>query len=385
MTQEFKPKVLDGNWDFDIDESPTSNMSKLTGGDRDDRDDILVKPELTGGDRDDIDDILVKPEFTGGDRDDRDDILVKPELTGGDRDTPRHTDHIVDTPENEYNLAGGYTMPDIDIGLIDSITIINKDNVLEKVEEYLSNHNSNKFKTYHTKMEDMYKSLGKKFYLVRKNGSIYLMKSNDLKDNTISDETEGKLKYVSKITPPKIINIVKRLSDLNHLISSHKFNVDTMYNDIKKMTNTNARKDIIKIFEKKKANLIELLEEKESLKLYRIVVNNIDMKAEQIDVIYQHKLSDGTLEGSAYKIGIDKVNDINKVQSERLNNYQEIMTELNKYSQNSNKLKNDKNLIQKIKDYLAKDEVNEINKEIKININKQENYVDFVVAELPIF
>ena len=61
------------------------------------------------------------------------------------------------------------------------------------------------------------------------------------------------------------------------------------------------------------------------------------------------------------------------------------MTELNKYSQNSNKLKNDKNLIQKIKDYLAKDEVNEINKEIKININKQENYVDFVVAELPIF
>ena len=48
MTQEFKPKVLDGNWDFDIDESPTSNMSKLTGGDRDDIDDILVKPEFTG-------------------------------------------------------------------------------------------------------------------------------------------------------------------------------------------------------------------------------------------------------------------------------------------------------------------------------------------------
>jgi len=366
MTQEFKPKVLDGNWDFDIDEIPTSNMSVLTGGARDDED-TPVKPEFAGGARDDVD------------------TPVKPELTGGARDTTKHIDDIADIADTNINLVGGYTMPDIDADLIDSITIINKDIVIEKVEKYLSNYNSNKFKTYHTKIEDMYKSLGKKFYLVRKNGSIYLMKSNDLKDNTISDETDSKLKYVSKITPPKIINIVKRLSDLNQLISSHKFNVDTMYNDIKKMTNTNVRKDIIKIFEKKKADLIQLLEEKESLKLYRIVVNNIDMKTEQIDVIYQHKLSDGTLEGSSYKIGIDKVNDINRVQSTRLDNYQEIMTELNKYSQNSNKLKNDKNLIEKIKDYLAKDEVNEINKEIKININKQENYVDFVVVELPNF
>jgi hypothetical protein len=211
---------------------------------------------------------------------------------------------------------------------------------------------------------------------------------------TAIDDTErltdninkNKITYVKKITKPKYINIETKLDELSQSISSKKQKVDLMYNNLKKelLIRDIDKKKLFINFENEKNILIELMEELETIKLYHISINKINMKTETRNVIYQDKNEDdGLLEGKSYKIDLNIINDINTLQGERLDLYNNIISELVKYIEKPKGLKNDKNLISMMKEYIQNNDIDIINKKTLKIRREQDNYIDFIVSELP--
>ena len=211
---------------------------------------------------------------------------------------------------------------------------------------------------------------------------------------TAIDDTErltdninkNKITYVKKITKPKYINIETKLDELSQSISSQKQKVDLMYNNLKKelLIRDVDKKKLFLNFENEKNILIELMEELETIKLYHISINKINMKIETRNVIYQDKNEDdGLLEGKSYKIDLNIINDINTLQGERLDLYNNIISELVKYIEKPKGLKNDKNLISMMKEYIQNNDINIINKKTLKIRREQDHYIDYIVYELP--
>ena len=211
---------------------------------------------------------------------------------------------------------------------------------------------------------------------------------------TAIDDTErltdninkNKITYVKKITKPKYINIETKLDELSQSISSQKQKVDLMYNNLKKelLIRDVDKKKLFLNFENEKNILIELMEELETIKLYHISINKINMKTETRNVIYQDKNEDdGLLEGKSYKIDLNIINDINTLQGERLDLYNNIISELVKYIEKPKGLKNDKNLISMMKEYIQNNDINIINKKTLKIRREQDHYIDYIVYELP--
>ena len=211
---------------------------------------------------------------------------------------------------------------------------------------------------------------------------------------TAIDDTErltdninkNKITYVKKITKPKYINIETKLDELSQSISSQKQKVDLMYNNLKKelLIRDVDKKKLFLNFENEKNILIELMEELETIKLYHISINKINMKIETRNVIYQDKNEDdGLLEGKSYKIDLNIINDINTLQGERLDLYNNIISELVKYIEKPKGLKNDKNLISMMKEYIQNNDIDIINKKTLKIRKEQDHYIDYIVYELP--
>ena len=276
---------------------------------------------------------------------------------------------------------------DIDISLINPNPIINPERIVDNVRKYIDNYNSKEYKEYSIKIEELYRKLGKKYYIIHKDNSIYLMKNTVLGDTErLTDNiNKNKITYVKKITKAKYINIETKLDELYQSVSSQKQKVNLMYNNLKKelLIRDIDKKKLLVNFENEKNILIELMEELETIKLYHISINKINMKIEKRDVIYQVKNEDGSLEGKSYKIDLDIINDINTLQGERLNLYNNIISELVKYIENPKELKKDNNLIGMMKEYIQNNDIDIINKKTLKIRNKQDNYIDFIVYELP--
>ena len=169
---------------------------------------------------------------------------------------------------------------------------------------------------------------------------------------------------------------------MNVELKDYKNIVDNLFNEIK--MNVTNREENIKEFETHKIEYADLLEEKEIINLYYLTINKINTDDETGEVIYQVKQEDGTLEGKTYKIQNNIINDINKIQGDRLEKYNIIMDELlSKYNDKPSELKEDTELMENITTYLKNQDIKTINKETLKIRNKQDNYIDFIITELP--
>ena len=295
---------------------------------------------------------------------------------------PTQEDTQEDTQEADIEFE------DIDISLITPNPIINPERIVDNVKKYISNYNSSEFKQYQIKLEELYRKLGKRYYTIHKDNAIYLMKKTAIDDTErLTDNiNKNKITYVKKITKPKYINIETKLDELSQSISSQKQKVDLMYNNLKKelLIRDVDKKKLFLNFENEKNILIELMEELETIKLYHISINKINMKTETRNVIYQDKNEDdGLLEGKSYKIDLNIINDINTLQGERLDLYNNIISELVKYIEKPKGLKNDKNLISMMKEYIQNNDIDIINKKTLKIRKEQDHYIDYIVYELP--
>lgn len=292
------------------------------------------------------------------------------------------TDIIPVFSEPDYStLEGGFD--EINEDLINYHPIIDNDKIIKKVREYMENYNSEQYKQYKIELNNLYQKLGKRFYTIQKKNTVYLIKNVNKDDNIkIADTQEKNLKYVKKITHPLLLHIPTRQNELTDLIATKKNIVDNLFNEIK--LDVVNRNENIKDFDKHKAEYTDLLEEKEIINLYYLIINKINTEDETVDVIYQEKQEDGNLEGKVYKINQNIITDINKIQGDRLEKYNIIMDELlSKYVDKPNELKEDTELMDNITTYLKNEDMKLINKETVQIRKKQDKYIDFIITKLP--
>ena len=292
------------------------------------------------------------------------------------------TDIIPVFSEPDYStLEGGFD--EINEDLINYHPIIDNDKIIKKVREYMENYNSEQYKQYKIELNNLYQKLGKRFYTIQKKNTVYLIKNVNKDDNIkIADTQEKNLKYVKKITHPLLLHIPTRQNELKDLIATKKNIVDNLFNEIK--LDVVNRNENIKDFDKHKAEYTDLLEEKEIINLYYLIINKINTEDETVDVIYQEKQEDGNLEGKVYKINQNIITDINKIQGDRLEKYNIIMDELlSKYVDKPNELKEDTELMDNITTYLKNEDMKFINKETVQIRKKQDKYIDFIITKLP--
>ena len=272
--------------------------------------------------------------------------------------------------ENEYLMQGGRYDLEIPIETISNNPLINSEKIKNKVEEYLNNYFSKEYSKFQDNLELFYKKMKKNEYLKHEDNTIYLVKNNKSGGQTIID----------KIKKPKYIHISKRINELELQSKSLHSKLVFMFNNLKSKIITDPSE--IKEFKKEKNKYISLLEEKEVLDLYFITINKINVNEEENNVIYQNKeikvlnSKDITLVSKNYKISTETVNYINTIQSERLNQYNDLMISLRKG-------KVDKETKDKIKEYLSNKELKSIISKNNDEKNKQDNYIDYIIIEKP--
>ena len=273
--------------------------------------------------------------------------------------------------DNNYLLGGGYKHDlQIPIEIISDNPLINSERIKNKVELYLNNYYSKEYTKYPNNLELFYKKIKKNEYLKHDKNFIYLIKNNKDKKQIILD----------KIKKPQYLHISKRRIELQSEIKSYHSKLVSMFNYLKGIVISNPEE--IKKFKKEKSNYISLLEEREIIDLYFATINKIDVNEEKTNVIYQNKhlkylnSKDIILESNMYKIPDETVMNINTIQSERLNQYNDLMINLKKG-------KVDKNIKEKIIEYLSNNELKNIISKTNNEKKNQDNYIDYIVIETP--
>lgn len=243
--------------------------------------------------------------------------------------------------------------------------LIRKNIIVEKVKEYVYNIGSDIYNEYTSTMHNFYKKINKNTYIEIKDDVIYLYKV-------------GEKKYISKVKKAKYINFKQRLDELETEITNKKINLENLYDKLLILQNRTTEN--IKYFEKEKQRYIELLEEQEIYRLYDIIINNkLTQNYTSITYPSLYLLNDVNyiIENQMYYVDnniIDKLNDFQSIKLDEYNNIIKMLKEKKTLTAD------DKNIILQ---YLKTKE----NKEVLAKINeakyKQNNYVDYIVRDLP--
>lgn len=271
------------------------------------------------------------------------------------------------------------SIPVINEDLIMDYPLIDKQVVINRTKKYLKNYYSPEYTKYNKKLNDILAKLksSKKHLLVYKNNKILITKKE-----------EDKEVVLNKIEKPKYLFIKPELQKLKKNINIAKNILDKKYYSLK--TNKNRTIEEINSFKKEKESYIELLHQKETIRLYNNVVNNIDPNEKTNIVTYQKLISDITtekqsLDGKVYHIPDDIVTKINFIQSNQLDLYNEIIHQLRENKNVGKEMYKNKKLVEQIKSYLQNKEYQEILKDTEKIKDKTDNQIDFIVTKLPIY
>ncbi len=291
-----------------------------------------------------------------------------PETSGGSTHTEKKDIEVITNIENKlYNIGDNITKTLtqlIDENIINN-PLIRKEIVAKKVKEYIANIESNIYKEYSQTLHNFYKKINKTHYI-------------DINDNTLYLYRIGEKKYISKIKKPKYIDFKQRMDELEYEIKEQRITLELLYQKLQIPDNRTTQN--INIFEKERKYYIELLEENEIYRLYDIIVNNKltgNYTAITYPSIYLFKDTHYIIENNTYYVDNEIIDKLNNFQSVKLDEYNNIIKTLHTKTKITQEDKN------KIIEYLKTKE----NKEVLGKINeakyRQNNYINYIVSELP--
>lgn len=271
------------------------------------------------------------------------------------------------------------SIPVINEDLILDHPLIDKQVVINRTKKYLKNYYSPEYTKYNKKLNEILSKLktSKKHLLVYKNNKILITKKEGDKEVVLD-----------KIEKPKYLFIKPELRKLKKNINILKNILDKKYYSLK--TNKNRTIEEINSFKKEKESYIELLHQKETIRLYNNVVNNIDPNEKTNIVTYQKLISDintekQSLDGKVYHIPEGIVTKINFIQSNQLDLYNDIIHQLRENKNVGKGMYKNKKLVEQIKSYLQNKEYQEILKDTEKIKDKTDNQIDYIVTKLPIY
>lgn len=253
--------------------------------------------------------------------------------------------------------------------------LVAKGKIVQRVKEYMANYNSEEFKQYKQDYKNLYQKYSNKRHII--------MQEND---KIIVIKNTNKREKVYELDKPKYIfyykdqHLYKMLRDIGNERTSLKLNYDKLTSRID--VSLEERKE----FEKQRRKFIDLLERYYIFTLYHSKINNID-NTEKRGIIIQNTIlvnkkndeEEKVLNGNYYMIANSLVDEINKTNASKLDEYNTLVSRL----QTVKDVSKNKEMIEQIKQYLKRDQNIELNKQITHQKKEQDNLVTFIVSKLP--
>ena len=251
--------------------------------------------------------------------------------------------------------------------------LVDKDKIIQRVKEYIENYNSEEFKQYKQDFKNLYQKYSNKRHII-----------NETADTIIVAKNTEKRDVVMELTKPRYIFYDKdhKLHKMKQDISNERKSLKLEYDNLSSRVDVtlDERKD----FEKQRKKFIDLLERYYIFTLYHVKINNIDNTDKQKILIQdtmivnkgddEHKIISGEL----YMINNIVIEQINAVNALKLDEYNTLISKL----QSVKEIGKDKEIIEKIKQYLKREQNIELNNQLK-NIKKEQDIVvNFIVSRL---
>ena len=306
---------------------------------------------------------------------------------------------LIGGTENNIDYHIDYILPEDE-------KLINIEKVINQVDKYIENYNSPQMKTYNQAFKQLLQKYSNKKYIIKtiknKNDSIKIIvikndKTNDKANDKADDKADDNIIYDKK-------NIVKEITKPMYLFYDEDFNLYKLKNKISNMrselqykyeiltSKLNITNDEKSYFEKDRKKLIELLEEYYIYILYHKKINKINtnnktsLLIQEIAGFYKENIDINTpvLNSNLYNIDNANIDIINKINIDKLTQFNNLMLQLS--GKDSNKIKKDKKLMDEIKNYLDKKEINIITESIKTSTIQQneDNIINYIIVNLPI-
>ena len=288
---------------------------------------------------------------------------------------------------------------EIDYILDDDSKLINADNVKKAVDLYINNYNSKEMETYreeHNKIYQRYSNKNYKITIEKAQRQLSHIKSST-PSKIVVQKTDKTNKIVSQLNKPQYIfyNENNLLYDLKTNISNTRTELLYKYeNLISKLIVTIDEK---KAFENERNDFISLLEEYYTYMLYHKKINKINltnkdsMLLQKQDIFYNIDTEDIALTGDIYSVDKLYIDTLNKMNTENLVDYNNIILSLSGVLDKHNKIKDKKTILKHkqrtdtIKEYLKKKtETHKIEEKLHISITNQNKYVNYIIAVLPL-
>lgn len=283
--------------------------------------------------------------------------------------------------ENISNINFKFLYPEDD-------QLINLDTIKAKVHEYITNFNSATYTNYKKTFNQVYQKYSKKNYIIlNTNDKISVYKTISSKEKVKAILPVGE--KVFELKKPKYIHYsYKDLEQMKRDLSNSRQVLKQEYDKL--VTKIDIQQEDKTLFEKHKEKYIKKLEKYYTYLSYHNTINNIIdndneniLNPELIEILQDNQESKKVLlEYEFYKINKNIINDINKINSDRLKNYNDIINMIqiiptDKKDSRITELKN------KIKSYLDKKELNIYLKELNKDIKSQQDYIYYIVESLP--
>lgn len=368
-----------------VDEDPnsTNESSLLTGGE-------LTSPDTTAA----ISDTPVQPEESAvKSEEENQEETGETEEAGGDEG------------EEDINLEGGArkeqaetdqpVLPAEDLKiqyiLQEDEELINPDRVIKQVHHYIDNYRSDEYKTYKKNFNTLYQKYSNKNYIIETRGDfITVIKSSkttgkDKKDRKDGKEDKASSEIVTELKKPKYIwlNAPGYFDNMKREIGNQRAELQFKYQQL--VNKFDVRIEDKTAFEKERKKFIDNLETYYIQTSYYTRINGIDIN-NKVDIILQEPLeyrndnldTKDILEGQIYKIDKNLIDEINNENSTKLNHFNELIAKINA----SKDIKNNKKLIEDIKNYLDRSKITELDKNIKNNAKQQSQYINYIITNI---
>lgn len=266
--------------------------------------------------------------------------------------------------------------------------LVNLDNIKQKVNVYVTNYHSATYTNYKKTFNQVYQKYSKKNYIIlNTNDKITVYKTISSKEKLKTILPVGD--KVFELNKPKYIHYsYEVLENMKRDLSNSRQLLKQEYDNL--VTKIDIQQEDKTIFDKHKEKYIKKLEKYYTYISYHNTINNITdnnleniLNPELVEVLQDNQDNKKVLlEYDSYKINKNLINDINKINSDRLNSYNDIINMI-QIIPNGKKDPRTTELKNKIKSYLDKKELDSYLKGLNTEVKQQQNYIYYIVDQLP--
>ena len=299
-------------------------------------------------------------------------------------DSLEEIENVIENDVKNPLLAGGVN-PDeeykIDFIVVDDEKLVNSENILKQVNEYIDNYNNPNMQSYKKNFKQLYQTYSNKNYVITTR-----IDNNNNTTKIIVTKNDKTKKVVKELTKPKYFfyNENDNLIKLKRDISNSR--TELLYKYEKIIAKINITPDEKKEFEKERSNFIEQLETYYIYMLYHKKINkinttnktNITFQKEFLVFKENNEYESKILNSNIYLIDNNDIDIINKSNSDNLNKYNNIILTLS--SKKEVEISKDKKITENIKSYIKnKNEINIFTQSLLKKTDIQDNIINYIV------